>query len=246
MLLVAALAVIFWRWKSGVQLRWFCVGAGLWTAAVILKVICAFQINSIAIGFLKDKLGGPFFIVEGGLFLGIESAVFEIGLTWLAVRIWPQLGRDAGRAIAIGAGAGAFEAFLLGLAVLVAASTAIAGVVDAEGIGEGMEAAVAATSLFWLVGPTERMIALLGHTSTRALILLGVAKHKPGMVFWGFTMFTLIDGIAGAFLLSGSRGSRSQWWLELAVMPFAVVSVPILMSCWRHWRIPLAEASEAS
>lgn len=132
MLLVAILAVVAWQRWSGVQLRWFWIGAGLWTVAVILKVINALLINASAIGFFKGRLPYPVLIIVSGLFLGIESSAFEMGVTWLAARKWRQLGRDAQRAFAVGVGAGAFEAFLQGLAPLIAGLSLIAGVADAE------------------------------------------------------------------------------------------------------------------
>lgn len=236
MLLVAILAVVAWQRMTDVQLRWFWIGAGLWTGAVILKVICAVLFNASAVGFLKGKLPYPVLIVVSGLFLGIESSAFEMGVTWLAVRRWRQLGRDARRAFAIGVGAGAFEALLLGLATLTAGLSLIAGVADAEDIGEGMQAGAASTPLYWLVAPTERSVALLGHTSTRVLILLGVVNRKPLMVLGGFLIFALGDAIAGAFLISSTYGAQSLWWLELALLPFALVNIPILFWCYRHWR----------
>ena len=38
-----------------------------------------------------------------------------MGLKWLAVLVWPQLGRDADRTIGIGIGARAFEACFLSI-----------------------------------------------------------------------------------------------------------------------------------
>jgi len=77
-------------------------------------------LNKAVIGFMKESPSYPLQVLGGGLFLGIQSSLFEIGLTFLAVLIWRQLGRDADRAIGIGIGAGAFEALLLGIASFIA------------------------------------------------------------------------------------------------------------------------------
>ena len=52
------------------------------------------------------------------------------------------------------------------------------------------------------------------------------------MVFGGFLIFTLLDGIAGASHVSGKIGHISMWWIELAILPFALISIPILK--WIH------------
>lgn len=238
MMLVAALAAIYWCRVSHVQIRWLWVGAGLWTIAVVLKVVCSLLANAAVIGFMKENLSYFLLIVAGGLYVGIQSSVFEMGFTLLAILIWRQLGRDAKRAIAIGVGAGAFEAFLLGLSSTIAIVGAIAGVPGTEKIREEIAAVAAVTPLLWLVAPVERTFAVLCHASTRALILLGAVHRKPMMVFWGFLIFTLLDGVAGAVHVSGKLGSFSVWWIELAVLPFAVVSVPILRWCYVRWRDP--------
>jgi hypothetical protein len=48
----------------------------------------------------------------------------------------------------------------------------------AEGISEQLGKAIVLTPLFWLVGPVERVIAILCHASSRALILLGTARQR--------------------------------------------------------------------
>jgi hypothetical protein len=89
----------------------------------------------------------------------------------------------------------------------------------------------------WLIGPMERVIAILCHASSRALVLLGMTSHRLRMIVCGFVIFTSVDGLAGAVHVSGKLGTFSPWWIELAILPFALVSVPILRWCYRKYRI---------
>jgi len=238
MIVVAAAAVIYWRWVSHARFRWFWIGAGLWTVAVAVKVLAALATNAAVIGWLKGSLPYPLFVACAGVFGGLQSSLCEMGFTLLAVWIWRALGRDAGQAIAIGVGAGAFEAMLLGLGSLVGVATAIAGLPGTEPIRQELGKVAATTPLFWLVAPAERVIAILCHASSRALVLLGVPQRRWMMVFWGFVIFTSIDGIASAVLVSGKMGTFSIWWIELTLLPFALVSIEILAWCYRRWGKP--------
>jgi uncharacterized membrane protein YhfC len=233
MMLMAIAAVIYWRRVSGLELRWFCVGAGLWTVAVVLKGLCSLLTSPALIWLMKVSPSYPLRVLAGGLFLGIQSSLWEIGLTLLAVRIWQQLGRDANRAIGIGIGAGAFEALLLGIGSFVSIVALMARLPGAEKFREGIETTAAVTPIFWLVAPVERAMTMLCHASSRALVLLGTTRRKPMMVFWGFLIFTVLDGTAGAALFSGKIGKISMWWIELALLPFALISIPILRWCYR-------------
>jgi hypothetical protein len=56
------------------------------------------------------------------------------------------------------------------------------------------------------------------------------------MFFWcGFFLMTAVDTIAGWVHLSEQIGKMSLWWIELAIGPFAVASVPIIRWCLRRW-----------
>ena len=233
MMIVAAVFVAYWRRVSKLQFKWFWVGAGLWTVAVILKTVFALLAHKKALSMMEEHLSYPLFIIAGGLFVGAYSSLFEIGLTLLAVIIWRKLGTDANRAIGIGIGAGTFEAFLLGVAVLVTVCISLAGLPGGESIREEFDTAAVVTPLFWLVPPLERIIAILCHTTCRILVLLGVVQRKYMMVFWGFLIFTLADGVVGAVIVSEKMGQFSMWWIELAVLPVAIISIPILRWCYR-------------
>src|SRR5512145_3316256 len=170
MMAVAGAAVIYWRRVSGIQSRWFWAGAGLWAVAVAIKVGLALLTNKAAIGFMRENLSHPLLVLGGGLFVGVQSSLCEIGITLLAVLVWRKLGADANRAIGIGIGAGAFEAFLLGVGSLVAILTCLAGLPGTEKVRSEFDAVAAVTPLFWLLAPVERIIAVLVHASSRALV----------------------------------------------------------------------------
>jgi hypothetical protein len=244
MMIVAAAAVIYWRRVFHARFRWLWIGAGLWAIGVALKAVCAILINSTALGFMKESLPFPLFVVGGGLFIGIQSSVFEMGITLLAVAIWWQFGRDAGRAIGIGVGAGVFEAFLLGVASVVGVVAVISGAPGTGEIREQLERVAASTPAYWLVAPVERIIAILCHASSRALILLGMVKQRRSLILWGFLIFTLLDGVGGGAHVAGVIGVISTWWIELAILPFALISVAILKRCYARWRAETVETPD--
>lgn len=235
MIMVAIAAVLFWHRFGKLQLRWYWVGAGLWTVAVALKFTCAFLANKAVMAYLKTQFSERVFISLSGLFIGIQSSVFEIGLTLLAVLIWKKFGSNANRAIGIGIGAGAFEALLLGLASLISIILYLAKLPGTEPIGDGINTVAKATPVFWLVGPFERIIAIGCHTASRALVLLGATRSRPMMVIYGFILFTLLDSIAGGAHVSGAIGKISMWWIELMLLPFFIVSIPIIKWCMAKW-----------
>ena len=215
MIAVAAVAVVYWLRISQLPWRWLWIGVALWTVAVVVKFAVAIVINGPVIALLNKIPFYPAYILLGGLFIGIQSSLCEMGFTWLAAKRWPLWGQDADRAIGIGTGAGAFEAFLLGVASLLGMIAALAHTPGTEPVGAALNQAAALTPLVYLVGPAERIIAILCHASCRALVLLGVGQQKPLLVFWGFLIFTLLDSAAGAAQLSGLMSKISLWWIEL-------------------------------
>ncbi len=128
MMLVGALAAFYWRRRSGAEARWFWLGAGLWSISVALKLTWGILTNPFVIGLLKPVLSYPLlYVVCQGLYVGVRSSIFEMGFTILAGLTWRQLGKDASRAIAIGVGAGAFEALFLGLRAVVPMALVVIG-----------------------------------------------------------------------------------------------------------------------
>jgi hypothetical protein len=234
---VALVAVAVWRWYAPSPYRWFWAGAGVWLLAVILKVISATVGNAFVLGAVKSNLPESMHATAGGLYIGLQSSVFEMGFALGAALIWRGMTREANRAAAFGVGAGAVEAAILGLAGFVTTLTILTGVPSTETL-RGEFDKVAAVPLFWLIAPVERAIAIPVHVASRLLVLLGVASGRRLPIVLGFALFTLLDGAAGVAHLSGMVGRLELWQVEFSLMPFAVVSIPVIVRCTRNWPPP--------
>jgi uncharacterized membrane protein YhfC len=200
---------------------------------VALKFAVAVPLNPIFVGTggHPARLG----MAAGILYCGLMTGIFEIGATLAAALIWRRLAEEPNRAVAVGMGAGAFEALLVGL-------TASAGCLVAVAVGQGdrvlqaLAGPSATTPLLWLVGPVERLIAIGAHTAARVLVLQAVA-HRRWLGFWGgFTWLSMVDLLAGVALLTGLTKSSSLWWTELMILPFGILAIPLIQYACARWR----------
>lgn len=232
MTVVALAAVVWWKARSGVGWRWFWAGAGLWTIGVALKFAVAIPLNPVFIG--KGGHSPPFGLTAGIFYCGLMTGIFEIGITLAAALVWRSLASTPNRAVAVGLGAGAFEALLLGVSAALGPWVAIS-LGYREQLVQDLTRISALTPLFWLAGPTERLIAIAAHTAARVLVLSAVAG-RTWTGFWaGFTWLSLVDLLAGVALLTGMTASDSIWWVELMILPFGILSIPLTRYALKHW-----------
>lgn len=242
MMLVALAAVFGWWFHSRVQWRWFWAGAGIWTVGVALKFAVALPLNPILFGKSGHPVGLNLCI--GSAYCGLMTGVFEIGVTLAAALVWRRLAADPVRAVAVGLGAGAFEALLLGLASGAASLVALASG-QTEPVLKSLAGIGAHTSLLWLAGPVERVIAILTHTAARVLVLRAAAGRR-WLGFWaGFGWLSAVDLLAGVALLTGMTTSGSLWLIELMILPFGVLSIPLTRWAVRRWPITTSDATAA-
>jgi uncharacterized membrane protein YhfC len=240
LIIVVALAAVLW-WKRGshVEWRWFWAGAAIWTVGVALKFAVAMPLNPLLVGKGGPPRAG---LVVGIIYCGLMTGVFEIGVTLAAGLLWKRLADAPGRAVAVGLGAGAFEALMLGFAALAGSLAAlVAG--EQDTVASAVSVYSTHTSLLWLAGPVERVFSIAAHTAARVLVLEAVARRK-WLGFWaGFGWLSLMDALAGAALLTGMTKSHSIWLTELMFLPIAILSVPLTR--WAMARWPKSDAELA-
>ncbi|MCK9314683.1 MAG: YhfC family glutamic-type intramembrane protease [Spirochaetia bacterium] len=223
MVLVGALALLFWRRRTRVAWTYFGIGAALWAVGVALKFGWAFAFNKSILVDINRALPEPAAWVAGALYVGLLTGVFEIGVTILAAKRWPFLSQNSERAIAVGIGAGAFEAIILGLVAALASLTS------------GTQAAAAGSVSLIFLPAVERILALLCHASSRAMVFFAVAAQRPRWALGGFILMTGLDTVAALFLLSKEPALMNPWHPELAFLPFALISIALLVFLSKAW-----------
>ncbi len=227
----------WWRW-SKTPLRWFWAGAGIWTVGVALKFAFAIAFNERILDFIKLSTDPKNYLAAGSLYTGLLTGVFEIGITLIAAVFWKRMCQEPRRAIAVGVGAGVFEAALLGVVGLLSAVALLSSGSISEQASIPTAYLMASTPALWLCGPVERIIAILCHISSRALVLLSVVTRRRSYFLYGFMIMTAIDTVAGAVHLGKYMGHISMWWVELSIAPFALASLVVLRWCWTAWPSP--------
>jgi len=222
MALVGVLAVWGWRSRSRVPWQCFLIGGAIWSVGVALKFGWGLPLNAPIFEAMGESLPGHIAFVASAVYVGLLTGVFEIGVTVAAARRWPRLSQDAGRGVAIGIGAGAAEAIALGVVLSLSA-------VFSPG------AATAGPLSLSLLPVAERILALLCHASSRTMVLFAVATHRWRWAWGGFLVLTGVDTVAGAFLLSKESATPSPWLVELALVPFGLVSILLLVVLVKRW-----------
>jgi len=234
-IIICVVLLIGWKVKSNSSFKWPLIGAGAWFAGVVLKFGFAYLFNNPILEVLKESFGQTGYLSLGSIYIGLLTGVFEIGVTLVFVLLIKGIYENAQRGIGIGLGAGTIEALLLGFSQIGAFAMVISGSPGSSDIITGLVNATVHTPLVFLVAPVERIIAILCHTSSRALVVLSVVRKKQ-IYFWaGFLIMTAIDAIAGYAHLAGYVNTVSTWFIELALLPFAIVSIPIIKWCIKNW-----------
>jgi hypothetical protein len=203
----------------------------IWTVAVAVKFGIAIPLNGPLLTGLKLSLPYWAYLSVGTIYGGVMTGITEVLFTFAAALIWPRMAATAPRAVAVGVGAGAFEAALL--AIVAAAGTLI------SGFG-------ATTLLGALVPAIERIIAIFCHVASRVLALMSVASRRWVLFWYGFALLSGIDAVAMYLHLSGKVNTLSFWTAEALIAPFALISIPIIRWCISHWPPGLESSANAT
>jgi hypothetical protein len=235
MILVALAAALGFRRATRESWRWLACGALLWTVAVAIKFFLAFSLNGPLLGLLQARLPHAAFIALGSTYIGLLTGITEVAITLAAGLRWPRLAATPHRALAIGVGAGAVEALLLGIGTAIAPLALAANRLELP--------AVTATAI--LAPSFERVIALVCHTAVHAMTLYAVATRRWRWFWSAFLLFSALDGVAGFYHITGLLATANPWLLELPLFPFALASLPVLRHVTRHWPAHVLTAPSA-
>ena len=109
MIAVGAVAVYGWRRRADAV--YFLFGAVSWAVAIAVKIALDLTVTPAFKALLPETLTG---VLVLGLYYGLRTGFFESGIPWAAARL-AKMRPTFDQAVAVGIGAGAAEAIVLGL-----------------------------------------------------------------------------------------------------------------------------------
>jgi uncharacterized membrane protein YhfC len=222
--------------KCRSSFRWFFFGGLVWLVGVALKFLFAYFLNAPILAGLENIFHETGYLVIGSLYIGSLTGIFEIGITLVFALLMRSMYADTCRAVGIGIGAGTTEALLIGLSQIGSFVIVYSGFSGSTEILSGVVSVSLNTPVFALVAPVERLLVILCHIASRAMVLYAVFRKKPSFFWAAFALMTAIDTVAGYVHLSGLVNTISMWWIELTLVPFAILSILIILWCMKAWR----------
>lgn len=235
-IIISGVTVVWWKRRYRSSIKWVWIGGGIWAVGVALKFAFAFSLNTPILAWITQVFGNTGHLIIGSAYIGTLTGIFEIGITLLFAVLIKKGYADPAQAIGIGIGAGTIEALLIGFSQIGSMVFVMAGFPGSNEALGSLAQTMSLNPLFFMLAPMERAITILCHTSSRVLALYAVMRRKY-LYFWaGFLLMTLIDAIAGYVHLAGLMDRISMWYIELALLPFALISIPIIQWCSRNWQ----------
>lgn len=234
-IIIALVFIIIWKMRCRSSLRWFFAGGLIWLAGIILKFMVAYFMNTPVLAGLDTILPRPWYLLSGSFYIGSLTGIFEMGVTLVFALTMRSLYADACRAGGVGIGAGTTEALLIGLSQIGSVVLVFSNVTGSTELLRGITAASLNTPLLALVAPVERLLVIPCHCASRMLVFHAVLRRKASSFWIAFALMTVIDMIAGYVHLAGMVNTISMWWIELLLVPFAILSVMIIRWCTENW-----------
>jgi uncharacterized membrane protein YhfC len=234
--IICALFIAAWKMTCRSSLRWLYFGGIIWLIGVALKFLFAYFLNAPILAAIESLFHKTGYLIIGSLYIGSLTGIFEIGVTLVFALLVRSVYADACRTVGVGIGAGTGEALLIGFSQIGSFVIARSGFSGGEDILNGVVAVSLNTPALALVAPVERLLVILCHIASRTLVLYAVSRRKPVYFWTAFFLLTAIDMIAGYVHLAGLVNTISMWWIELTLIPFALVSILIVRRCVRNWR----------
>ncbi len=190
MIAVGIAAVFFWRRRAGFEYFWY--GGMLWAVAISIKLAMDFTVSPQLKGLVPASFVG---VLALGLYYGLRTGIFESGIPYAVFRL-ARKAPTFDQAVAVGIGAGAAEAIVLGLLSLLTVSAFILapGLIDMYPPGAQASLQMQFSPAFVPLPVWERLFTLFCHVFAMALALLAV-RAGPRWLLLSVAFMTLLDGM---------------------------------------------------
>jgi uncharacterized membrane protein YhfC len=196
----------------------FVWGAATWAIAVGLKFAIAVPFNPPLLRYLTIHFSNTAGTVVFSVYLGLLTGIFECLIPYFTIRFSRLKEYSYNDALAFGIGFGAFETILVGVYALLKTNGYVGSL------------------LLLPVGSVERLSVIVIHAVVCMLLFVSIRQRQAKYLWFAVTIKTVIDGIAGAFLVSWNiRDVGAVWIHEVTVAVFALASLALVPALFRRY-----------
>lgn len=219
MMLVAIIAVLYWKRKTKTALRYFLYGSALWVVAILAKIAMNLTVTGPLYYILRDSYSEAVFISLLGLYVGLQTGLFESGLSYIAVLKTKLRKMNFNEAVAFGIGFGALEAFLLGLASFISILTLM--LIPELELQLSPDQLLQLSMSGWVIAASivERLATIFIHIFASVLVIYSVRSGKINFLVISILYKTLVDGMIP--LLTN--------YIEFTAIGILLIEVPIII-----------------
>lgn len=227
MMAAGILPILYWRRTRRVKLTPFVLGAALWVAAILPKIVMDMAVGGPINAWAGSTLGYLGTLIFISLLVGLRTGAFESGFTYLTFLKTRLRSATYDEAVGFGLAFGGTEALILGLGSFLNVLMFLLnpGLVEQIPVAqrEAVMAALDAPSVMVFAPIIERAFTILVHLFATILVYVAVVCHDSRFFWASFLYRTGIDGMVPGFgvLLAGSSNPLLMTYLvELAIAAY--------------------------
>jgi uncharacterized membrane protein YhfC len=198
MMLTGLIPVFWWRYRTLVSWRYFLLGAGVWAAAVAVKVALDLTFTPLLVKWLTGIYAGLGIAIISGAYVGLRTGLLESGLTYLVVLREKLKRMSFEQALALGLAFGCAEAFVLGLLSFLNVAVFLAFPEILDLVTPLQRAAIleqlTLPDIMVLAPIIERIFTVLVHVFCTVLVVQSVKSGRASYFILSFLYKTLLDG----------------------------------------------------
>ena len=231
MILVGAIPIIYWWKKKNVSIKYFALGALLWSVAIAAKILTAITLTPFV----------PALPIILGIYVGLRTGIFESGFTYLAALKTKLKEIKPDHAIAFALGFGGVEAILLGISSFLTVLLFLLMPDMLTQIPEAQrEAIVQQLNQSSLVIPApiiERISALAIHLFSTILVFLSIRQSRFSLLIASILYKTVADAPIPIFrAYIDMQTLQAVYLIETFYVGLAIVGIAGLRWSLGKWR----------
>jgi len=239
MMLLGLIVPIYWWRTKKVPVKFFGLGALVWMAAILPKILLDLTISPSINSYLYAYSVEAFVIITG-LYIGLRTGLFESGFTYLVAIKTKLKNLSWNQAIGFGLGFGCFEALVMGFLsfINIYAFVAMPELINQLTAEQAEALNTVLNQSTWIVPAAiiERISVIFIHVFSTLLVFYAIRINSKKYLWYSIGFKTIVDGIIPALqVYVGSNTITDAYLIELPFIGLGVLAFAGIIWIKRLW-----------